>query len=609
MQLPAALKPWREWLDWFSDDLSATMGEMLLRLQALISQQQKIRGTDSTSFAGLDTLKSRGSYERLLLSEWALADEFPDEFTRRATAGEHLFLSPSEQTDSGVKIIIALFDAGPLQQGAPRLAHLALWVLLHRRATVLGAVFYWGIIQNPGELSSEHGASALNTLLRARCFIPVEAAHYQQWQLWLEKQNFSKAECWNVSHDHHVLTFLPTAHRLTVRRELGKRTLSVTLAAGTKSSVAELPIPKNELAMRLLRGEFVTRANEKTHLSTKHNFSLQQPPLFSADGRHIAVALLQPSVLIYRVPETPDQKPRSPTINTWSSQQQMVSGIQNGKRFAAILLDGEKLTFWQLPGFGSTRRAENDIWKITPGTAQWRAGFFLQRQKDPGIYLLDSANTLLLWTKSAQRSSTHASPSIIQKNVIAAAQVESNFLIFAYYQGQNTIAISSEGTDRTTPYYVLPYKEMPTRILFGGGQAWRNGRGQWAVNVSTEQHKITGNQRWLMYQGDGQSPNFSSEEIVINIAYKIMGIVKDTFEDRQQISLIASAPNGRDILLISPSHQEVLLTLPSKLANITVNAGSRHVAIVTQERQLFIYSVAHRTLLLSSQSMESVPNG
>lgn len=609
MELPAALKPWREWLDWFSEDLCATMGELLLRLHALISQQQRIRGTDSASFSGLDTLKSRGSYERLLLSEWALADEFPDEFARRATAGEHLFLSPSEKSDSGVKTIIALFDAGPLQQGAPRLAHLALWILLHRRATELGATFHWGIIQNPGELSSQHGASALNTLLCARCFIPVAAAHYQQWQAWFEKHNFSKAECWNVSHDHQVLTFMPTTHRLTVRRELGKRSLSVTLANRTKSSVAELPLPKNELAVRLLRGEFVSRANEKVHLSTKHNFSLQQPPLFSADGRHIAVALLQPSVLIYRVPETPEQKPRAPSINTWSSQQHMVSGIQNSKRFAAILLDGEKLIFWQLPGFGSTRRAENDIWKITPGTAQWRAGFFLQRKRDPGIYLLDSANTLLLWTKSSQKNSTHSAPTIIQKNVITTAQVESDLLIYAHPFGKNTIAISSEGADRTTPYYVLTYKEMPTHILFGGGKAWRIGRGQWAVNVTTEHHKSTGNQRWVMYQGDGQFPNYSSKEIVVNIAYKIMGVVKDTFEDRQEISLIAYAPNGRDILLISPNHQEVLLTLSSKLAKITVNAGSRHVGIVTQERQLLVYSVAHRTLLLSSQSIEGATNG
>ena len=40
---------------------------------------------------GYDGIASRGIYERLVTSEWLLADEEPDEFDRRAAMGEHTF--------------------------------------------------------------------------------------------------------------------------------------------------------------------------------------------------------------------------------------------------------------------------------------------------------------------------------------------------------------------------------------------------------------------------------------------------------------------------------------------------------------------------------------
>ncbi len=41
---------------------------------------------------GYDGIGRRGSYDRLLASEWLIHDELPDEFLRRVVSGEHAFL-------------------------------------------------------------------------------------------------------------------------------------------------------------------------------------------------------------------------------------------------------------------------------------------------------------------------------------------------------------------------------------------------------------------------------------------------------------------------------------------------------------------------------------
>ena len=55
------------------------------------------------------------------------------------------------------RLIIVLFDAGPLQLGAARLVHLALLILLARRAQEAGAELRWGILQNAPTLHEPQG--------------------------------------------------------------------------------------------------------------------------------------------------------------------------------------------------------------------------------------------------------------------------------------------------------------------------------------------------------------------------------------------------------------------------------------------------------------------
>ena len=92
--LPAPLEPWTLWLNLFPAELVPAVGALLLRLDPLVGKLNTAtlaRGADPD---GLGNIVRRGHYERLLLSEWAIADVEPDEFIRRAGSGELLFNGP-----------------------------------------------------------------------------------------------------------------------------------------------------------------------------------------------------------------------------------------------------------------------------------------------------------------------------------------------------------------------------------------------------------------------------------------------------------------------------------------------------------------------------------
>jgi hypothetical protein len=178
-QLPPLLQPWTAWLSLFPDDLAQTLGQLLLRLQPLLGPLHRHSARMAVEPAGIGDIVRRGSYDRLLASEWALADSVPEEFLRRAANGELLFMGPEPANSETSLRCVALFDAGPAQLGEPRLAHLALFILLARRAELAGAAFHWGILQQPAVLYQEHGKCMASAACSMR--VPMQAWTRPDW--------------------------------------------------------------------------------------------------------------------------------------------------------------------------------------------------------------------------------------------------------------------------------------------------------------------------------------------------------------------------------------------------------------------------------------------
>jgi hypothetical protein len=166
--LPEALAGWAPFLSLFDESVVTALAPMLDRLARAIGPMAADDTGASDDPAGYDGVAKRGPYERLLPSEWLLAEEMPDEFLRRAATREHLFYEIARRRPRGRRTASVLIDVGPEVYGTPRIGALAALLVLAHRANAAGATFRWGLAQRVGEGFSDVGAEAVRALLGAR---------------------------------------------------------------------------------------------------------------------------------------------------------------------------------------------------------------------------------------------------------------------------------------------------------------------------------------------------------------------------------------------------------------------------------------------------------
>ncbi|MFO0606825.1 MAG: hypothetical protein U0324_26875 [Polyangiales bacterium] len=203
MDLPPALAPWKDALAAVSPEVAAALGDWLLKLAPAVGplRTRTLVGTGEPD--GYDGLLRRGPYERLLLSEWLLATEAPEEFVRRAATRELAFHRMAHREPADARASVALFDAGPSQLGVPRLVHVAALVLLAQRAAKAKARFGWAVLQRPpgapdgGGLTLGLTAQNVDNILHARSATAPADADLDAWAA-LEARGEGWGDVWFV---------------------------------------------------------------------------------------------------------------------------------------------------------------------------------------------------------------------------------------------------------------------------------------------------------------------------------------------------------------------------------------------------------------------------
>ena len=230
----------------------------------------------------------------------------PDEFLRRAANGELLLMGP-EPTNSETSLrSVALFDAGPAQLGEPRLAHLALFILLARRAELAGAEFRWGILQEPGVLYEEQGVQGVRRLLGARTRAVLDAAGLEEWNATLGNTAF---DCWLVG-DEASPSPAPAHSRVLVRRSWFAQELAVELVTRRANRNVTLPLPAPADGVRLLRRPFDKSPGANLMSSEAH--SLKRAPMFGSMKEWLALGMVDGGMMVYRLPESPNARAGRP---------------------------------------------------------------------------------------------------------------------------------------------------------------------------------------------------------------------------------------------------------------------------------------------------------
>jgi hypothetical protein len=255
-RLPRELAPWAPFLEAFPEEAAGSIWPWLPRLDTLLGPVRVDSQRRSGETDGFDGLTRRGIYDRLLAGEWALLELLPDEFIRRAAMNEQLFLKPARKAPQEAKRSVMLFDAGPDQLGAPRLAHLALLMIMARRARTSRTSFSWGILQDPPELLEGFSAGELSRLVSARTWEAPAPGHMERWGETLAA--FQPEDLWIVgSPGLAQLAHLHNASTIIVDEPLELPATHLSVSAARPGNAPHrrirLELPRPEAGVRLLR--------------------------------------------------------------------------------------------------------------------------------------------------------------------------------------------------------------------------------------------------------------------------------------------------------------------------------------------------------------------
>lgn len=282
--LPAPLKPWAAQLSLLQRDLALALAPWIQRLSSSIGPLSDAQAQPTGAPDGYDGVARKGSYERLLTTEWLYADEVPDEFLRRAAQGEHLFSKLAVREPHQARRCLVLFDSGPSQLGAPRIAHLAAFIAFASRCEAAHAQLSWGVLQHvPSHRRDGFDKAEAEALLKSRT---TREATETDLSNWLNSMGAAD-DVWVVGNG--LLLSGPAASKvqqviISESMEPGVRRLEVTVRRGGRARQSvHLELPPAAVCTSLLRAPFAIEKPKPTPRASRPTQGL----VFGASGNRL----------------------------------------------------------------------------------------------------------------------------------------------------------------------------------------------------------------------------------------------------------------------------------------------------------------------------------
>ncbi|HET9657405.1 MAG TPA: hypothetical protein VFP72_18780 [Kineosporiaceae bacterium] len=255
LHLPSALSAWSQQLSALRPDVAVALGPMLHRLDEMVGRHASVQGPEGAP-DGFDGLARRGDPQRLLVSQWALAQEVPEEFLRRAAAAELLYLAQARRHDVVRGQTVLLLDCGPEVQGAARLVQLVMALVLDRRAADTGSQLRVGVLSAPAGSWLEGDLPAvLQGWVAARSRRSTTAEDARAWLAEVDEP----AHAWVVTSDGLARRSSTAGARpprfVTVAESDWTGDGPSAVVVGLAGERLHLSLPPADVSVRVLRGQ------------------------------------------------------------------------------------------------------------------------------------------------------------------------------------------------------------------------------------------------------------------------------------------------------------------------------------------------------------------
>ena len=591
MNLPPSLAPWAGYLQIFPEEVSLALGPIIQRVSMLIGSPQPRLNEKEGEPDGFDGLNRRGTYERLLLSEWMLADELEDEFMRRAVMGEHLFLNRARSSPVGTRASLALFDAGPSQLGSPRIAHIAALIVLANRADTARSTFSWGVLQQPETPAFQDvNAGNIMTLLEARSHCEVGEIEVAVWEeqlatwsglddVWLiGGQRLSRFQTEKRSSRLYVEDIL----------EPGKRELKLSCnSASGSSSEVTLELPTNNISTRLLRDPFAVAVPEiqKTADSTYTGSSL----LFDMTGTKLFTRTAKWGVTAFNVPNSPRAgtgPPKSYHTRAWRS----VCAVGRVGRAIALISPEDRFVHLEYCRQGPV--------KLPPGNyTGYNSNVFFTPSADDGplmpcfslpwgeIVAVDGAGSLFRFSRligePKSLGSTRLSGTVhLVATDVLAVNFSNNRLVYVgreWPDNEFRIVSIGQGIARTTTV-------EPTALRAFFGPASRYADAEFGLLA--------------LEKTDFQWAVVSRKEIKVlakPVGAKVFGVLMDDDRGDHDAGLLTLEDDRQTVTLNGRNWRKEIFRAHAAVEHIALCQREPYIAYSTVHGEIVIYSVQHRS--------------
>ncbi|MGI0116302.1 hypothetical protein [Zooshikella sp. RANM57] len=593
MQLPSGLKHWHVILSIFPDDIQVVLISLIKRLTGHIQPIQHNEYEGVALPDGIDGLSTRGDYQRLLLSEWALLDDYPDEFTRRAIMQEHLFTKVKRINQDEGKHSVVLFDGGPDLLGQPKVILLALLILLWRRAQFANATFAFGFLQN----TTLHSLNTLeqdtiNVLLSARYSEPVTNQHLLYWDNKLNDLSCELTDLWLISgHSLHLSTL--NHHLIQLQEQILSQPVLINCAIKQQKRTEKfitLPLPDAQQCLRIIRNPFIVKQTLPVVFTDTHHEIKELG--FSCNGKKLIIIDKKQSVNVIYVPQ---QGQRQAKITRQQSGSP-IAAVHFSKRYQTkILVQHEGLKFIDVPGMCSFIKTKEQSLTLPKDTV---FNTFIYRkntaeQGEAHLQIRDIKNQLRrLELKAPYRVTT------IDQQVLSIGKLFSyvyKIKVDVNERNEHELVLARMvGDYEKCCRYELGAFQQPPLFIHGASSnywvAFPYNTSSWHIVACPNQHSITAIPVPDTVHAFGVYHAFKPSHHA----------VKGTANNEQPVILVLSE-NRLQIIALMSSGSEVIHHAEATIMMAVVNPVQDTIAFICEENKVTFFSIDQRSTILSVQ--------